>query len=311
MMGDNRDNSTDSRFPPPSGVGFVPAENLVGRANIIFFSIADRASPLEIWRWPSVAAPEPLLQPGALIAAGHGDAQTDRRGAGRGARGADRPSLSRRRAAAPRAHPCQRARLDRRRLRAARVPRRPRARPGHRRSGLPGVPAGARRRALGPPQRAGQRRDAGRDRRGDRPAAAHPHRQRAAHARGAQARQPARRRAGGADRRALSGRRHRSRQRPSSPATGSRARGRSARPAATPRPSCRNGPTSTPRRCPPMRWRAARGPTTTRSSPSASQVGELPPATGIGRSKREAEQAAAMAVLLREGVWAQAEDACP
>ncbi|MET0598817.1 MAG: ribonuclease III [Mesorhizobium sp.] len=39
------------------------------------------------------------------------------------------------------------------------------------------------------------------------------------------------------------------------------------------------------------------------------QVGELPPATGIGRSKREAEQAAAMAVLLREGVWAQAEDA--
>jgi len=57
MMGDNRDNSTDSRCPPPSGVGFVPAENLVGRANIIFFSIADGASPLEIWRWPTALRP--------------------------------------------------------------------------------------------------------------------------------------------------------------------------------------------------------------------------------------------------------------
>jgi signal peptidase I len=37
MMGDNRDNSTDSRVE--SAVGYVPSENLVGRAQIIFFSI--------------------------------------------------------------------------------------------------------------------------------------------------------------------------------------------------------------------------------------------------------------------------------
>lgn len=49
MMGDNRDNSLDSRF----GVGYVPYENLVGRANTIFFSISGKYSPLEIWRWPT------------------------------------------------------------------------------------------------------------------------------------------------------------------------------------------------------------------------------------------------------------------
>jgi signal peptidase I len=57
MMGDNRDNSTDSRF----SVGFVPYENLVGRANIIFFSIAGGASPLEVWKWPSLMRPSRLF----------------------------------------------------------------------------------------------------------------------------------------------------------------------------------------------------------------------------------------------------------
>ena len=38
-MGDNRDYSSDSRFMGASGVGFVPVENLVGRAEFLFFSI--------------------------------------------------------------------------------------------------------------------------------------------------------------------------------------------------------------------------------------------------------------------------------
>ena len=50
MMGDNRDNSTDSRFL--SQVGYVPYENLIGRAQIIFFSVAEGERALEIWRWP-------------------------------------------------------------------------------------------------------------------------------------------------------------------------------------------------------------------------------------------------------------------
>lgn len=52
MMGDNRDNSLDSRFAD-GGVGYVPFDNLVGRANIIFFSMRDDVSPLEFWKWPT------------------------------------------------------------------------------------------------------------------------------------------------------------------------------------------------------------------------------------------------------------------
>jgi signal peptidase I len=49
-MGDNRDNSQDSRVM--SEVGFVPFENLVGRAEFLFFSHNDSAQLWEIWKWP-------------------------------------------------------------------------------------------------------------------------------------------------------------------------------------------------------------------------------------------------------------------
>lgn len=46
MMGDNRDNSQDSRV-----IGVVPEDNLVGRADILFFSIEDTASIFKPWTW--------------------------------------------------------------------------------------------------------------------------------------------------------------------------------------------------------------------------------------------------------------------
>ena len=51
FMGDNRDNSTDSRFGPEMrGVGFVPFENLIGQADIALFSSAG-TSLLQFWTW--------------------------------------------------------------------------------------------------------------------------------------------------------------------------------------------------------------------------------------------------------------------
>jgi signal peptidase I len=52
MMGDNRDNSSDSRVL--NGVGYVPFENFIGRAEVIFFSVAQGAHAWEVWRWPWV-----------------------------------------------------------------------------------------------------------------------------------------------------------------------------------------------------------------------------------------------------------------
>ncbi|HVZ29173.1 MAG TPA: signal peptidase I [Asticcacaulis sp.] len=52
MMGDNRDNSEDSRFPQEvGGVGFVPEENLEGRAMFILLSWKEGSSIWKPWTW--------------------------------------------------------------------------------------------------------------------------------------------------------------------------------------------------------------------------------------------------------------------
>ncbi len=50
FMGDNRDNSNDSRVMQPNGLGYVPFENLIGRADRIMFSSAGR-SLFFVWTW--------------------------------------------------------------------------------------------------------------------------------------------------------------------------------------------------------------------------------------------------------------------
>ena len=49
VMGDNRDNSQDSRFT--NIVGYIPFENLIGKAQFIFFSL-ENSRFLELWKWP-------------------------------------------------------------------------------------------------------------------------------------------------------------------------------------------------------------------------------------------------------------------
>jgi signal peptidase I len=53
VMGDNRDNSADSRVPVTmNGVGLLPVENLVGKAEFIFFSFDARDPWWAVWDWP-------------------------------------------------------------------------------------------------------------------------------------------------------------------------------------------------------------------------------------------------------------------
>jgi len=49
VMGDNRDNSQDSRFL--FNVGYIPIENLIGKAQYIFFSL-ENSRFFEFWKWP-------------------------------------------------------------------------------------------------------------------------------------------------------------------------------------------------------------------------------------------------------------------
>jgi signal peptidase I len=59
MMGDNRDDSADSRFSPAiGGMGFVPTEALVGRAMVTFWSTDGSAQWLLPWTWFTALRPE-------------------------------------------------------------------------------------------------------------------------------------------------------------------------------------------------------------------------------------------------------------
>jgi signal peptidase I len=64
MMGDNRDNSLDSRVAADAGgVGFVPAENLVGRVDRVLFSVTPSESLLKAVANPSEFRLSRLLHP--------------------------------------------------------------------------------------------------------------------------------------------------------------------------------------------------------------------------------------------------------
>lgn len=68
MMGDNRDDSLDGRVPAASGgVGYVPFENLVGRADIVYYSAAvddPKAAAQSVpWRWLSEIRWGRILEP--------------------------------------------------------------------------------------------------------------------------------------------------------------------------------------------------------------------------------------------------------
>jgi signal peptidase I len=56
MMGDNRDNSLDSRWPHETGVGLLPAENIIGRAEIVVGSWNPGSALIKPWTWLNLRA---------------------------------------------------------------------------------------------------------------------------------------------------------------------------------------------------------------------------------------------------------------
>ena len=61
FMGDNRDCSKDSRFL--SSVGYVSANNLVGKARLIFFSNdKKKGSFFKFWKWNQIVRKDRLFK---------------------------------------------------------------------------------------------------------------------------------------------------------------------------------------------------------------------------------------------------------
>ena len=59
LMGDNRDDSLDSRYSPAEGgIGFVPVDHLVGRASFAFWSTDGSARYWQPWTWLTALRPE-------------------------------------------------------------------------------------------------------------------------------------------------------------------------------------------------------------------------------------------------------------
>lgn len=53
VLGDNRDNSADSRVAAPIGVGLLPIENLIGRVDTLVVSFDRDVTTQPVWTWPS------------------------------------------------------------------------------------------------------------------------------------------------------------------------------------------------------------------------------------------------------------------